>query len=182
MLIAFEGPDNLGKTYAAEKLSGGNVINYVEPESYKFAQQTEATEKGLVQCFDGVSWISHAAYHLAMPRTHCGDPAQIVFPMPDTHLVFKVHEGDQVALARINTTYVHQAKHLMALNEALEYSLFKTISIIGVSAVDVHSGLRKQAILEFSSPLHPWFGSTSTRLVTDDMSLLDLLMVEEARR
>ena len=196
MLIAFEGPHGTGKTYGADKLSGGAALHNIDEATYRLAQPMYDQEKGVVTCFDQVGWISHMVDRLARPASHPwgqGHPGFTVFAMPDTHLVIKLFDrysapgslpdkgyasGEPDA---VNTAYAYQAHNLMAMNEASGYSLFKTITLLG-NYKDKLSGQSRLRVIEFSSPLHPWWGSAQTRLVNDDLSLLDLLMVEEASR
>lgn len=196
MLIAFEGPHGTGKTYGADKLSGGNAIHNVDEATYQLSRPMPGDDKGVVTCYDQVGWISHMVDRLARPDAHPwakDHPGFTVFAMPDTHLVVKLYDrsstpgtlpdkgymiGDPEA---INTAYAFQARNLMAMNEASNYSLFKSVTLLAY-AKNKQSGSSYLRVLEFSSPLHPWWGSTQTRLVNDDLSLLDLLMVEEASR
>lgn len=193
MLIAFEGPDNTGKSHSAQAISAMPPIYNATKENYSPAQLIVGSEKGLVQCFDRIDWLTHMAYRLALPDHEWNDPrVRTVFAMPDTHLVFKLHHEGTVpsrddeegyadgSPSLVNSTYEHVSHFLMWLNESRDYSLFKTVTIMEVHQDD-KTGLFIQRVKAFSSPLYPW-GSPQTRLVNDDNSLLELLQHEEARR
>lgn len=184
MLVAFEGPTNVGKTFAADKLSGGQSIRGADRAMYKSAQELVKKHPGTVMCFDEVAWFSYLTRSLAWPAGH-DYPISPVFAMPDTHLVFKLYKHglapEGSALEALNQVYTNTAHSLMALNESREYTLFKSVTIMEVSTSPLDGG-RQQEVMEFSSPLHPWWGTTQTRLVHDDLSLLDLLLTEEANR
>lgn len=193
MLIAFEGPAGVGKTFAANKLSGNNAIpNAIEPV-YKTAQELAETEKGIAQCFDRVNWISRLIDRATFPN----EPAQFietsVFAMPDTHLVFKIFkrgyefsDSSSGTLSRedaimLNDVYRLMANSILSLNELQNYSLFKSVTIMEVYTSPLGTK-SSQRVIEYSSPLHPWWGTSRTKLVHDDLSLLDLLLVEDASR
>lgn len=193
MLIAFEGPDNTGKSHSAQALSAMPPIYNATKENYPDAQSLVSVEKGLVQCFDRIDWLTHMAYRLALPDHEWNDPrVRTVFAMPDTHLVFKLHHMHSVPASdeeegyaegvplNVNDMYTHLSYMIMQLNEVRNYSLFKTVTIMEVSKDDL-TGEFHQRVKDFSSPLYPW-GSVQTKLVKDDESLLELLLHEEARR
>lgn len=193
MLIAFEGPDNTGKSHSAAALSAGEPIYNATTENYQQAKEDMQGQRGLAQCFDRIDWLSHMTYRLALPGHEWNDPrVRTVFAMPDTHLVFKLHhplsvpssdyeEGYAEGVPRsVNDMYMHMAHVLLQLNEVRNYSLFKTVTIMEVSH-DELTGAFFQRIVEFSSPLYPW-GSLGAKLVKDNQSLLEFLQAEEARR
>ena len=194
MLIAFEGPDNVGKSHSANALHHTGTAPYnMTKESYAEAQALHRDTKGLVTAFDRVDWLTHMAYRLALPEHEWNDPrVRTVFAMPDTHLVFKVHhpltvparddeEGyaDGVPL-NVNDMYLHLAHLFTELNEVRNFSLFKTVTTLEVSN-DELTGEFHQRIVRFSSPLYPW-GTRQIRMVHSDESLLELLMHEDANR
>lgn len=196
MLIAFEGPDNTGKSHSAAELTSFDAPTYnATKESHASLSQAVFSEKGIVGTFDRIDWLTHMAYRLALPDHEWNDArVRTVFAMPDTHLVFKLHHalsvpasdaeegyGDGVPLS-VNDMYTHLSYMIMQLNEVRNYSLFKTVTIMEVSnnTDPDHEGFY-QRIKEFSSPLYPW-GSIETRLVKDNATLLELLLHEEARR
>lgn len=193
MLIAFEGPDNTGKSHSAQQLSAFPPIYNATKENHAAAQLIVGAQKGLVHCFDRIDWMTHMAYRLALPDHEWNDPrVRTVFAMPDTHLVFKLHhvgmvpsrddeEGYKEGVPRsVNDMYIHLSRVFMILNEARDYSLFKTITIMEVIN-DPSDGSFSQRIVDFSSPIYPW-GSVGTRLVHDDASLLEFLYNEESAR
>lgn len=194
MLIAFEGADNVGRSSAADKLSGGHAIKYADKESYEEAQELAKTTKGITQCFDRIGWLSHLVYSMALPEFQEQYlPKFGVFAMPDVHLVFKIYkpgyepmlepgdglESDTPAI--VNQTYRSFAHTFMALNEARGYSLFKTVSIMEVFTEPL-SGAVQQKLVEYSTPLHPWWGTRQTQLVRDELGLYDLLLTEDSAR
>lgn len=176
MLIAFEGPDQEGAQLAADKLSGGHAIPNATEETYRTAQENALANKGIVQCFTGISWFTHLACALALPKS--GQEPQTVFTMPDTHLVFKLNRLKPDA--SINQVYTNLAHTFMALNESRHYDLFKTITIME-SFIDPLDGVKRSEVVEFSSPLrHPWNLPSQARLVHDDLGLFDMLSIEDA--
>lgn len=193
MLIAFEGPDNVGKSHSAIEISAFPPIYNATKENYSAAQLLVSAQKGTVQCFDRIDWLTHMAYRLALPDHEWNDPrVRTVFAMPDTHLVFKLHHLSTVPASdaeegyaegvpmNVNDMYTHLSHMIMQLNEVRNYSLFKTVTIMEVSKDDL-TGEFHQRVKEFSSPLYPW-GAIETRLVKDNTTLLELLLREEARR
>ena len=194
MIIAFEGPDNTGKSHSAAELNyNGEGLYNATKESYETIRGLLATEKGMVAAFDRIDWLTHMAYRLALPEHEWNDArVRTVFTMPDTHLVFKLHHahsvpasdaeegyGEGVPLS-VNDMYSHLAYMFMQLNEVRDYELFKTVTIMEVSRDDI-TGEFHQRVKDFSSPLYPW-GTVETRLVKDNTTLLELLLHEEARR
>lgn len=196
MLIAFEGPDNTGKSTSAQLLDSGQTPEYsLVKHAYDVFVKREATEKGLVRTFDRIDWLTHMVYRLALPGQDWNDDRpRTVFAMPETHLVFKVHhvnavpdrddeEGYSPGMpSSVNDMYRHWAYMLMQLNEVRNYSLFKTVTIMEVSNNfdPEHAGFY-QRIVDFSSPVFPW-GTQESKLVHDENSLLDLLLREEQHR
>lgn len=196
MLIAFEGPDNVGKSTSANALHHSGTAPYnMTKESYEVARNVDRSEVGLVTAFDRVDWLTHMAYRLALPDHEWNDARiRTVFAMPEAHLVFKLHNPKTVPLkdseegygdgkpSQVNDMYMHLASSLMMINEVRNYSLFKTVTVMEVvhNTDPDHAGFY-QRVLDFSSPVYPW-GSTEANLVIDDQSLLELLQNESQRR
>lgn len=192
MLIAFEGPDNVGKSTSANALHHSGTAPYnMTKESYEAARNIDRSEVGLVTAFDRIDWLTHMAYRLALPDHEWNDARiRTVFAMPDTHLVFKLHSPLTVPSSdaeegysdgkpsEVNDMYIHLAAMLAAINEARGFSLFKTVTIMEV--VNTEHGFN-QSIIDFSSPVYPW-GTAEAGLVRDDQGLLELLHNESQRR
>lgn len=194
MLIAFEGPDNAGKSTSAK-----NLTSFVDPiynatkENHRAAVAALGGQEELVQTFDRIDWFSHMIYRLALPDREWNDPRpRTVFAMPDTHLVFKLHRPDlanftadevvDTPIAGVNEMYYYFADHFMHLNMQLEFTLFKTVSIIEVANIQTEdTGTYNQRLVAFSSPAFE-FGSVAERLVDSDDKLLELLRHEEHHR
>lgn len=195
MLIAFEGPDNVGKSYSAEALSAYPPIYNATKGNYPAAQILAGSEKGTVLCFDRIDWLTHMVYRLAMPDREWNDARiRTVFAMPDTHLVFKEHHPSSVpaedreegypvgAPTAVSAVYSQVSRMIMSLNEMQGYNLFKTVTIMEVSNnTDPDHGGFYQRIKEFSSPLHT-YGTVATKLVHDEVSLLEFLLEEDKNR
>lgn len=193
MLIAFEGPDNTGKSTSADHLDYSSSGRYnMTKETHQVARDILAEDKGLVVAFDRIDWLTHMVYRLALPDHEWNDArVRTVFAAPDTHLVFKLHSlgsaenvQDELyangKLTSVNDMYHHVAQMISGLNEVRGFSLFKTVTIMEV----VHTpadGVFKQRVVDFSSPVNPW-GSVAQKLVKDDDTLLELLHYEDQRR
>lgn len=188
MLIAFEGPDNVGKSHSAAALTSfdGHIYNATKT-NHALAVQAIGGDHDLVQTFDRIDWFSHMVYRLALPdRDWNDDRPRTVFAMPDTHLVVKIHKpeladftADEVVdtpIARVNPMYYYFADYFMALNRIRNYELFKTVSIVEVSN-DQEAGTFKQALKAFDSPTSGWDTGLLPleRLVDGDESLLAFL-------
>lgn len=195
MLIAFEGPDNVGKSTSAANLDHSGFARYnMTVANYADAKAEGGPEEpDLVRAFDRIDWMTHMLYRLGMPAHEWNDSrVRTVFAAPDTHLVFKLHRQDMAdkisdelyetgsALAEVNRLYSWYAEWLMGVNALGGYKLFRTISIMEV----VHDQTDKtfsQRLLMFDSPAFEW-GTVAERLVHDDASLLELLHYEEQHR
>lgn len=184
MIIAFEGPDKVGKSTTADTLSsiGESVYNLTEAE-YRDIQGIEGT----VETVDRVSWITHMVYRLALPHFEWDSHTEgyPVFSMPDTHLVFKTHDvtfsyldkvpADVLYTSQeskdINKFYHIYAGQLMRMNEMLNFSLFKSISLVEVK----NNGERySQAVSMVSSRDFSAQGK-NTAHIDSDLRLLKLL-------
>ena len=192
MLIAFEGPDKAGKSTSACNLSSSLPIYNATKENYTETLHEMQGESGVVQCFDRIDWLTHMAYRLALPDHEWNDPrVRTVFAMPDTHLVFKLHEkslaghiSDELymdgTLATVNDMYGHLARFIMDLNETRDWALFKTVSIIEVSN-DLSDRTFSSRLVYFSSPVFKYI-EVAKNTVRDDQTLLELLQYEDSQR
>lgn len=192
MFIAFEGPDETGKTTSATNLSHDHKPIYnATKENHSAAQAEYSTEQDLVVTFDRIDWLTHLMYRLSMPDREWNDArVRTVFAMPDTHLVLKTHrltpEGQLASrveavgegyepgdLDTVTQTYYYTMDNIAGLNHMRDYNLFKTVSIMEVYN-DPKTGLFEQNLVLFSAPGFPW-GSAYEPLVKDDETLLELL-------
>ena len=185
MLIAFEGPYRKGTATAADRLSGGNTAELVTDAQHQVYQQHDLDNPGTVQCFDRIGWFSHLAHSLCITDETSAGPSALhsVFTMPDTHLVFKLYRRGEESPndAGLNQVYTSLAHTFMAMNEARDFSLFKTVTITE-TYTDPLDGTERMEVMEFSSPLqNPWWLTTKARLVQDDLGLFDMLSVEDAQ-
>ena len=203
MLIAFEGPDNVGKSTSAARLSyNGQPIYNATKANHKEAQRDLSTttvprglEPDLVQTFDRIDWFSHLVYRLALPGAEWADERpRTVFAMPDTHLVVKIHRSDladftadevvDTPIGEVNPMYYYFADFFTGLNRARGYALFKTVSLMEVT--NLGEGEYSQRLVAFDSPVTE-FGPGSYpgvfgRLVESDEDLLAWLQADEHAR
>lgn len=194
MLIAFEGPDKAGKSTSACNLSSSLPIYNATKENYTETLQEMQGESGVVQCFDRIDWLTHMAYRLALPGHEWNDPrVRTVFAMPDTHLVFKLHErrmaggiADELyeigTLATVNDLYGHLARFIMDLNEQRDWALFKTVTILEVRNEGDEFSSR---LVYFSSPVfkHSEVATPAGEsAIAYDQTLLEMLQYEDSQR
>lgn len=197
MLIAFEGPDNVGKSTSATALSSydqpiynATKANYAEA----LADHQTMTLDGVIT-FDRVDWFTHMVYRLAYPQRDWNDDRpRTVFAMPNTHFVLKMHHpvmvdliediGDGIEKGKLvaaNEMYYYQFDFLMGLNRLKDYALFKTMSIIEVQS-DPRDGSFSQKLVSFDSPTNGWSRDMLLhRLVDSDQSLLEFLREEDRK-
>lgn len=193
IFIAFEGPDNVGKSTSAASLSydGKPIYNATKEAHSDLKEELGLEERDLVVTYDRIDWFSHMVYRLALPDREWNDARpRTVFAMPDTHLVIKLHHPDladftadevvDTPIAKVNPMYYYFGDYFMHLNEQQDFALFKTVSLVEVRN-NVADGTYSQRLVQFSSPAFE-FGSVAERLVTDDDSLLELLRHEEHQR
>lgn len=185
MFIAFEGPDKTGKTTSATNLAAsGEAIYNATKDKHALMQKDHLASPELPITYDRIDWLTHMVYRLAMPNHEWNDArVRTVFAMPDTHLVVKIHNPQNVGLitdelydgtlARVNEAYYHLTYYIAGLNHLWDYTLFKTASIIEVNH-DQETGEFSQELKVFSAPGFPW-GTQYEKLVHDDESLLELL-------
>lgn len=195
MFIAFEGPDQTGKSTSAANLasSGEAFYNATKPDhEHIVGTQDGNMEPDWVHTYDRIDWFSHMVYRLALPEKEWNDARpRTVFAMPDTHLVVKLHAPDladflapeevvETPIGRVNPMYLYFADFFTGLNEEREYGLFKTISIMEVRN-DTAAGTFTQSLASFSSPAIEWQDAMSQG-ITSDESLLELLREEDQQR
>lgn len=100
MIVIFEGPDNLGKTYQANQLAanrelfpeGGEVFYNLTKDVYE-----DALKRGIhcnpnyVMAVDRVDWITHLTYRLALPHYEWNDerPRTVFYP-EEAHLLILI--------------------------------------------------------------------------------------------
>lgn len=196
MLIAFEGPDEVGKSTTASNLSsyGTPIYNATKANySWALADHQTMTLDGVIT-FDRIDWFSHMVYRLALPTHEWNDDRpRTVFAMPETHLVLKMHQPGSIIeapdepgynpekVAAANEMYYYQVDFLMALNRLKGYALFKTVSIIEV-VNNQKAGTFQQYLVAFDSPTNGWNRDMLThRLVDSDQSLLEFLREEDRK-
>jgi len=190
MFIAFEGPDNVGKsTSAAQLATDGKAVYNVTKDIHRTFQQGVHLEPDLVITYDRIDWFSHMVYRLSLPDHEWNDSrVRTVFAMPDTHLVVKLHRPDMAetisdelyatgTLAEVNPMYYYFADFLMQLNRQREYALFKTVSLVEV--YNDQKGTFRQRLAAFDSPVAEYFTEEDG---SSDAKLLELLRHEEHRR
>jgi hypothetical protein len=192
MFIAFEGPDNVGKSTSAAALAhSGEAIYNATKENHAEAVSDPAVLPETVVTFDRIDWFSHMVYRLSLPGHEWNDDRpRTVFAMPDTHLVIKLHRPDLAPLiddelyetgklAEVNPMYYSFGDFFMGLNEEREYALFKTVSLVEVSN-DPRNLSFSQKLISFSSPVSNWHQGVST--VSGDDDLLEFLRHDDAQR
>lgn len=194
MFIAFEGPDEVGKSTSARLLTTNHEPIYnATKDNYEGAKRELATATDdFVQAFDRIDWLTHLVYRLSMPEKEWNDErVRTVFAMPDTHLVIKFHplhqptpvaegEGYNVDLsARVNEGYYHLVDYISGMNMLWNFPLFKTVTAVEV-VNDQETGEFTQTLRAFVAPGLPW-GSSFEPLVHDDASLLELLRYADER-
>lgn len=191
MFIAFEGPDNVGKSTSAARLDMSGQASAYNITKALHAEHVKEAEPDSVVCYDRIDWFTHMVYRLALPdRDWNDDRPRTVFAMPDTHLVVKLHHpqladftADEVVdtpIGLVNPTYFYFADFFTGLNEERDFALFKSITLIEVvNTKEDYS----QRVASFSSPVTDWawvearYGKSIT-----DMDLLELLNHEDSQR
>jgi hypothetical protein len=192
MFIAFEGPDEVGKSTSAKALDAAGQPEYNATRAMHLKNVAEFQGDQLVpHTYDRIDWLTHMVYRLAMPeRDWNDDRPRTVFAMPDTHLVVKLHHpemaekieavGEGYAPGRIqevNEMYYHQIDFLMLLNKRKDYQLFKSVSMVEVWN-DRAAGVFEQRLAMFDCAEFD-HGSVGERLVVNDEGLLDFLQYVE---
>jgi hypothetical protein len=193
MFIAFEGPDNTGKSTSASALAwdGEALYNATKPmhsaNNLVFEEQQD-----LVITYDRIDWFSHMVYRLALPEHEWNDNrVRTVFAMPDTHLVVKLHHPQLAELiedelytsgkvAQVNPLYFYFADFFTGLNKERGYALFKTISIVEVLN-NPKAGTFSQRLVSYDSPVTTWEEAEAFGVDSDE-KLLELLRYEDQHR
>jgi len=195
MFIAFEGPDNTGKSTTAASLATDNVGLYNATKSmHESMREDYATwhdvEPDTVATYDRIDWFSHMVYRLALPDREWNDERpRTVFAMPDTHLVLFTHHpqlaeftADEVVdtpIGKVNPMYYYFGDYFMKLNKQVEFSLFRSVTMIEV-VNDQKNDVYLWKPYAFSSPIGDIVDNIgAVTLVTDPESLLDFLRYVE---
>lgn len=202
MFIAFEGPDNTGKSTSAAALDSAGQPDYnatkaLHAQNVADRQGQSLAEQLVPHTYDRIDWFSHMVYRLSLPNHEWNDERpRTVFAMPDTHLVIKIHRPDLAQyisdelyedgkLAEVNPMYFYFADFLTGLNRARGYALFRTVSMVEVSN-DPRDGSFSQRLVAFDSPVTEFGPGMDTRLLPrladDDESLLAWLQHDEQNR
>jgi hypothetical protein len=201
MFIAFEGPDNVGKSTSAQALDCAGQPDYQVTKAMHEKNIAEwngdASSDPMPHTYDRISWLSHMVYRLALPGREWHDEAvRTVFAMPDTHLVFKLHRPDtadfnetrpdsrtglviETSIARVNPVYWWAADALMRLNQFQDYDLFKSVSIIEV--VNTSEGYSQQLVSHDNPSWEGYGADILARMVTTDSDLMHFLHDVDAR-
>jgi len=192
MFIAFEGPDQTGKSTSALNLTNDGAHHYNATKAMHALNQKDIEgQPDLPIAYDRIDWFTHMVYRLALPEKDWADERpRTVFAMPDTHLVIRVHREDlsdfiapeeviETPIARVNPVYRHFYDSFSQLNRARGYSLFRTTSLIEVSN-DTEAGTFSQQLIEFDSPILT-MGDIWNFDFTDNY-LLTVLREEERQR
>jgi hypothetical protein len=195
MFIAFEGPDEVGKSTSAQALAYDGVPIYnITKKEHEAIPRDAAHSHDLVITYDRIDWLTHMVYRLALPDRDWGDDRpRTVFAMPDTHLVLKMHHperakeieafGEGYAPGRIqdvNFMYFHQIDFLSKLNQAKDYALFRSVSIVEVWH-DQKQGIFEQRLVSFNSAAFSHYQSVGMGLVDSDERLLEFLQYVESQ-
>lgn len=184
MFIAFEGPDNVGKSTSAANLAHDGVALYNATKEMHQRQQEEQRiyPEYVPITYDRIDWFSHMVYRLALPdRDWNDDRPRTVFAMPDTHLVVKLHRPDladftadevvNTPIVKVNPMYYYFADFFMNLNHARNFELFRSVSILVVA--NTGEGYSQRMAAFSSRTLDE--SSARAQLVNSDESLLELL-------
>lgn len=195
MFIAFEGPDEVGKSTSALTLDAAGQPDYNATRDMHLENVAEFQGDVLVpHTYDRIDWLTHMVYRLALPDRDWGDDRpRTVFAMPDTHLVLKMHHperakeieahGEGYAPGRIqdvNFMYFHQIDFLSKLNQAKDYALFKSVGIVEVWH-DQQQGVFEQRLVSFNSAAFSHYASVGMGLVDSDERLLEFLQYVESQ-
>lgn len=195
MFIAFEGPDEVGKSTSAAALDAAAQPDYNATREMHLANIAEFEGDVLVpHTYDRIDWLTHMVYRLAMPeRTWDDDRPRTVFAMPDTHLVLKMHHPERAKeieavgegylpgrIQDVNFLYYHQIDFLTRLNQAKDYRLFKSVSIVEVWN-DQANGIFEQRLVSFNSAAFANYHSVGMSLVDGDDALLGFLQYVESQ-
>lgn len=196
MFIAFEGPDNTGKSTAAMRLDCAGQPDYNMTKAMHAENVAEVAlgsgEQLMPHTYDRIDWFTHMVYRLSMPeRDWNDDRPRTVFAMPDVHLVVRLHHPDLAPLiddelyetgklALVNPMYYYFGDFFMGLNEERGYALFRTVSLVEVFN-DPRDGTFSSHLVSFSSEVTEWNLGLSPEVKGDD-ALLELLQADEQQR
>lgn len=193
MFIAFEGPDNVGKSTSASALSHEGVAVYnATKEKHKVMQSGHLAAPELPITYDRIDWFTHMVYRLALPDREWSDNrVRTVFAMPDTHLVVKLHRPDtadftadevvDTPIKDVNQAYYMGVDFLGKMNYAQGYNLFKSITVMEVVN---NGGEYQQHIVHHDNPADDPFSPdrhSLWRLIDSDEALLEFLRNVEHR-
>lgn len=207
MFIAFEGPDNTGKSTLAREL------DCAEQPGYNMTQASHAEDIAdwngdgvtdlMPHSYDRIDWFSHMVYRLALTGHEWHDErARTVFAMPSAHLVILLHRPDIAAtvtdgmahadigqsagpdygegdIGLVNSTYFYFANFFTGLNEERDYELFRTVSLVEI--VNSEAEPWSMRLASFSSPVTTWDPEASPP-ITSSETLLKLLQHDEQHR
>jgi hypothetical protein len=207
MFIAFEGPDNVGKSTSAQELDVAGMPDYNMTKAGHAQDVADWVAAGSqpdgIHTYDRIDWFSHMVYRLAMPDKDWNDDRpRTVFAMPDTHLVVKLHRPDlanftvaaddesaatasrtrgvETPVAIVNQTYYYFADFFTGLNEERDYALFKSVTLIEVE--NWEQGY-SQRLASFSSPATQEEQLSNAWFTTiTNAELLELLRFDDAQR
>lgn len=189
MFIAFEGPDEVGKTTSATALDCAGQPDYNATKKMHAENVRDFQgDPGMPHTYDRIDWLTHMVYRLAMPEKDWDDDRpRTVFAMPDTHLVLKMHhpniaasihavgEGYKAgALEAVNQMYFHQVTFLADLNQLKNYALFKSVSIMEV-VNGGSEGFSQRLVFHDNPTFTGTYSEILQRLVTSDEDLLAFL-------
>lgn len=198
MFIAFEGPDKAGKSTSATELdmSGVALYNATKHMHEQVVKDwEEAGKQDTVICYDRIDWLTHMVYRLAMHgRDWNDDRPRTVFAMPDTHLVLKLHDPDNVLniedelyegqgrLEPVNRLYYHLVDSFLSpMNHLWGYPWFKSISIVEVRN-DVAKGEFSQRLMYHENAEYSGtFQDVLSMSVTSNSDLLEFLREQDDR-
>jgi hypothetical protein len=193
MFIAFEGPDKAGKSTTAAELASDGVALYNATKAMHEGQRS-LIKPGEVVTYDRIDWLTHMVYRLAMHgRDWNDDRPRTVFAMPDTHLVLKLHNPDNVVniedelyagegkLEPVNELYFQQISFLASMNRLWGHPWFKSVSIVEVHN-DVKAGVFTQKLTHHESAAYSGtYLEVLGLAVTSNQDLLEFLREQDER-
>lgn len=155
MIIAFEGPDKMGKSTLAEEVAHGYPVVYgASAQDYHDVAHLGDDENTTV-ALDRVDWITHMVYRLALPEYEWNDPhVRTVHRMPQAHLVMMVPASlssiplDELYLPeqsqRVVVSYQQTFQYFDSMmNDPKFRGMFKTLTLL---QVDPLNGYRRKLV------------------------------------
>lgn len=150
MIIAFEGPDKVGKSTVARELStAGTPIYNMTVHDYHDVVGSLQEKPDQIYCFDRIDWLTHLVYRLSMPSYEWNDDrVRRVFPAPETHLVIMTHKSSRAGkiqdelyapgdLVVVNYGYQVISEMLLRMNGLdSDVQIFKSITMVEVDVDD----------------------------------------------